>query len=45
MTEPTNENDEAEFYGDTGIASFDAKVPKFLKWTYAILPVPGLLCL
>jgi hypothetical protein len=43
MTEPEKEIDEAEFYGDTGIASLDAKVPKFLKWTYAILPVLGLI--
>jgi hypothetical protein len=38
-----NETDEIELYGEPGIASFDAKVPKFLILTYAILPFWGLL--
>ena len=33
---------EIELYGDPGIATFDAKVPKFLLWTYAILPIWGI---
>lgn len=32
---------EIELYGDPGIASFDAKVPKFLLWTYLLLPIWG----
>lgn len=32
-------------YGDEGIKSLDAKVPKFLIWTYAILPIWGLITL
>lgn len=35
-----NEN-EAELYGDPGIASYDAKVPKFLLLTYLLLPIWG----
>lgn len=34
--------DEIELYGDPGIASYDAKVPKFLLWVYLILPIWGL---
>jgi hypothetical protein len=37
--------EEIELYGDPGIASYDAKVPKFLKFTYLILPIWGLLTL
>lgn len=33
---------ELELYGDPGIASYDAKVPKFLIWTYIVLPIWGL---
>ncbi len=36
---------EIELYGDPGIASFDAKVPKFLLATYVILPICGLFAL
>ena len=32
---------EIEFYGDPGIATFDAKVSKFLLATYVILPIWG----
>ncbi|WP_068467643.1 hypothetical protein [Candidatus Protochlamydia phocaeensis] len=34
---------EIELYGDPGIATFDAKVPKFLLWTYTILPIWGII--
>lgn len=35
--------DEIELYGDPGIASYDAKVSKFLLATYLILPIWGLM--
>ena len=34
---------EIEHYGDPGIASYDAKVPKFLILTYCILPIWGIM--
>ncbi len=37
--------EEIELYGEPGIASLDAKVPKFLFWTYIILPIWGLMAL
>ncbi len=40
-----HETNEIEFYGDPDISSRDAKVPKFLILTYAILPFWGLLTL
>lgn len=33
---------ELEHYGEPGIASFDAPIPKFLLAVYAILPVCGI---
>ena len=33
---------EIELYGDPGIASYDAKVPKFLLLTYLLLPIWGI---
>jgi hypothetical protein len=36
---------EIELYGDPGIASYDAKVPTFLKWTYFTLPIWGIITL
>lgn len=33
---------EMELYGDPGIASFDAKVPSFLKFTYLFWPLWGI---
>lgn len=36
-------NDEVEYYGDPGIASKDATVPKWLKWVYVTLPFVGIL--
>lgn len=37
------EEDEIEHYGDDKIASKNAKIPKWLIWTYCILPFWGLL--
>jgi hypothetical protein len=34
---------EIELYGDPGIATFDAKVPKFLIATYLIWPIWGMI--
>jgi hypothetical protein len=34
---------EIELYGDPGIATFDAKVPKFLKLTYLLWPIWGVI--
>jgi len=39
------EHDEIEFYGDPGITSLDAKVPRWLKLTYIILPIWGVIVL
>lgn len=36
-----NELGELETYGDPGIASYDAKFPRFLIWTYILLPIWG----
>lgn len=36
------EHEELEEYGEPGIASADAKVPGWLKWTYVILPILGI---
>ena len=38
----SHDSDEMELYGDPGIASYDAKVPTFLKYTYLILPFWGI---
>lgn len=35
--------DEIELYGDPGIASYDAKIPKFLILTYILLPIWGII--
>jgi hypothetical protein len=37
-----NQHDELEVYGD-GVTSADAKVPRWLKWTYIILPIWGVI--
>ncbi len=37
------EQEEIETYGDDYIASYDRKVPKWLKWTYIILPIWGVI--
>lgn len=37
--------EELEFYGDSGIASRDAKVPKFLIVNYLIWPIWGIVTL
>lgn len=36
-------SNELEFYGEAGIASFDAKIPKFLFVLYLFLPLWGLI--
>lgn len=41
----TNEQKEVEEYGDEMIRSYDAKVPPFLKWTYLLLPIWGIITL
>lgn len=37
--------EEVDTYGDTGITEADAKIPLFLKLTYAILPFWGIFAL
>lgn len=37
------EESELELYGDSGIASFDAKVPLFLKINYVFWPIWGII--
>jgi hypothetical protein len=37
--------EDIELYGDPGIATFDAKVSKYLKVTYLILPIWGFITL
>jgi hypothetical protein len=34
-----------EVYGDPDIATFDAKVPAFLKWSYLFWPLWGIVTL
>lgn len=36
-------HEEMESYGESEITSLDAKIPKFLLWTYLILPIWGLI--
>ncbi|MFV0339202.1 MAG: hypothetical protein ACK5MA_01030 [Parachlamydiaceae bacterium] len=40
-----SEDNETEFYGDPGIESNNAKIPRWLIWTYLILPIWGLFSL
>lgn len=40
--EDPHHEEEIELYGDPNIASYDAKVPSFLKLTYIILPIWGI---
>lgn len=42
MTNPSDHED-LEDYGDPRIVSANAAVPLFLKWTYIILPIWGIL--
>jgi hypothetical protein len=47
-TEPRDyekHGDQIELFGDPGIASMDAKVSTYLKLTYVILPIWGLITL
>lgn len=39
----THSDDEIEEYGETGIYSADAKIPGWLKLTYLILPIWGII--
>lgn len=43
MTQNENSHleEKMDLYGDPGIASYDAKVPKFLLLTYLLLPLWG----
>lgn len=43
--ENDHSEEELELYGDSRIASYNGKVPKFLLFTYAILPIWGLITL
>lgn len=38
-----DKSEEVEEYGDPGIESRDASVPPFLKWTYILLPIWGII--
>jgi hypothetical protein len=42
VSEISTEGHELEVYGD-GLTSADAKVPGWLKWTYIILPIWGII--
>jgi hypothetical protein len=37
------EEEELEFYGDDNISSKDARVPRWLKWSYFLLPIWGVI--
>jgi len=37
-----NPDEHLEYYGDPGIVSKDAPVPRWLKWTYILLPIWGI---
>ncbi len=39
MSNTSDQEQEVEEYGDEYIRSYDAKVPKFLIWTYILLPI------
>lgn len=45
QTEDSHFPGEIELYGDPGIATYDAKVSKFLLTTYIVLPIWGVICL
>lgn len=42
VVEKKQDDNELDFYGDTGIASCDAKIPKFLIFTYIFWPLWGI---
>lgn len=42
QNETSQHDEEMDLYGDPGIASYDAKVPKFLLLTYLLLPFWGI---
>lgn len=37
-----DKENELELYGDDRISSYDAKIPKFLIWSYIVLPIWGI---
>ena len=37
-----NEHSEIEHYGDPGISSADAPIATWLKWSYVLLPIWGI---
>jgi hypothetical protein len=41
----TPEEDHIEEYGDAQIASKDAPIPRWLKISYILLPIWGIICL
>jgi hypothetical protein len=43
--EESHPSEDMELYGDPGIATFDAPIPKFLILIYSILPILGLIAL
>jgi len=43
--EDSHGDGELELYGDPGIATYDAKVPKFLTFSYIFWPVFGIITL
>lgn len=45
MSNTSDQEQEVEEYGDEYIRSYDAKVPKFLIWTYILLPIWGIVTL
>lgn len=38
-------DEEIEYFGDNRVASYNKKVPKFLIWTYILMPLWGILTL
>jgi len=39
----TSDDDDLDIYADGSITSADAKVPRWLKWVYVVLPIWGVL--
>lgn len=45
MKNSQEENEDRETYGDSGIVSLEGKVPNFLRWSYWVLLIWGILTL